>query len=134
MLGQRAGLGQIRTVEAKLNIVLIKNYFSIDSFGKLRLEVLIAAALSIAPVYATASTTNAGYVACKTQKWLKDYPYSIEFANNEKSHRYITSGKCLILLQGITVIVTNPPKTPGGPLGFLVGGIKLWSFRKAINY
>lgn len=93
----------------------------------------ISAALSF-PAFGMSGTTNDGYVACLSEALLDDVTKFVTANDKASLQAYLDSKKCIIIKGGLKVTVTESPGMFGGKTGFVFQGLKLWTYREAINY
>jgi hypothetical protein len=91
-----------------------------------------ASLLALASFVCNAAQTTGG-LACRSEPWFDDM---MQFAAQEDFaswQPYFDANKCFSLKQGLPVTVTDWPGMFGGKTGFMVNGVKLWTYREAID-
>jgi hypothetical protein len=83
---------------------------------------------------AISNTTVGGHAACPTREWYDDLVAFMVAEDRESVNAYFTAERCIVLKPGLKVTVTEYPGMFGGSTQIVIKGVKLWTFREAVNY
>ena len=84
--------------------------------------------------HAMSGITTGGHAACLKEEWLDDVTSFVIAKDMDSFQAYLDSNKCVILKKGLRVTVTDSPGMFGGKAGFVFKGVKLWTYREALEY
>ena len=84
--------------------------------------------------YGLSAVTKDNYVACKSIAWLNDMTAFRQRNDMASFQAYLSARKCIVLVKGRRVAISEAPGIYGSKTGFVLNGIKYWALREALDY